>query len=156
MHCPLRGFFRSATAIGELLHYLARGELDPEVLAARAQQRVERGHFQAIHSTETEAAEEFYRFLDHDGDGIDMYEFMDYVHRIKRTKKSLGSSSGKTSLEKSRDQDLDPSALQRLASLLKGWEVNVVGTEGYPKAMGCWADLWICDIPKDLPLAASS
>ena len=27
---------------GELLHYLARGQLDPEVLAARAQQRVER------------------------------------------------------------------------------------------------------------------
>eukprot|EP00435_Cladocopium_sp_Y103_P065526 s33_g27.t1 len=30
--------------------------------------------------------------------------------------------------------DLNPSALQRLASLLKHWEVNVIGTEGYPKA----------------------
>ncbi|CAL1168013.1 unnamed protein product [Cladocopium goreaui] len=31
-------------------------------------------------------------------------------------------------------EDLESSALQRLASLLKRWEVKVIGTEGYPKA----------------------
>ena len=35
-------FCRCPGSWGELLHYLARGQLDPEVLAARAQQRVER------------------------------------------------------------------------------------------------------------------
>ena len=37
--------------------------------------------------------EEFYHFLDHDGDGIDMYEFTDYVQRVNRNKKSLGAQN---------------------------------------------------------------
>ena len=37
--------------------------------------------------------EEFYHFLDRDGDGIDMYEFVDYVQRVRKTKKTLGAQN---------------------------------------------------------------
>lgn len=124
--------------LSELLHYLARGQLDPEVLAARAQQRVERVRrniqlaFVKLELTNSDARhmfhridmdtsnrvspfefeefvrgrlqlshwdvmpadlKEFYNFLDHDGDGIDMYEFTDYVQRVNKTKKTLGAQN---------------------------------------------------------------
>jgi len=124
--------------LSELLHYLARGQLDASVLAARAEQRVERVRrniqmaFVKLDLTNSDARQlfhrvdmntsnrvspfefeefvrmklrlshwdvmpadlkEFYHFLDRDGDGIDMYEFVDYVQRVRQTKKTLGAQN---------------------------------------------------------------
>jgi len=124
--------------LSELLHYLARGQLDASVLAARAEQRVERVRrniqmaFVKLDLTDSDARQlfhrvdmntsnwvspfefeefvrmklrlshwdvmpadlkEFYHFLDRDGDGIDMYEFVDYVKRVRQTKKTLGAQN---------------------------------------------------------------
>ncbi|CAK9007184.1 23 kDa calcium-binding protein (Fragment) [Durusdinium trenchii] len=97
--------------LSELLHYLARGEMEPAVLQARAKQRVERVRrnimmaflkldltnldprrlFQRIDLNSSNR--DFYHFLDRDGDGIDIYEFVDYVKRVKKSRESLGAQN---------------------------------------------------------------
>lgn len=37
--------------------------------------------------------EEFYSFMDKDGDGIDVYEFLDYVKKINKSKDTLGGQT---------------------------------------------------------------
>lgn len=124
--------------LSELLHYLARGEMEPAVLQARAKQRVERVRrnimmaflkldltnldprrlFQRIDLNSSNRVslfefeefvrgrlmlshwdimpmdlKDFYHFLDRDGDGIDIYEFVDYVKRVKKSRESLGAQN---------------------------------------------------------------
>ncbi|CAE7302141.1 unnamed protein product [Symbiodinium pilosum] len=122
--------------LGELLHYLARGQLNAAVLAARAQQRIQRVRrniqlaFVKLDLTEADTKQlfqridldssnrlseyefevfvrerlmlshwdimpsdlhDFYHFLDRDGDGIDIFEFLDYVKKVNRLKDSVGA-----------------------------------------------------------------
>lgn len=124
--------------LGQLLDYLARGPQEPEVLAARKQQRILRVRrniqlaFSRLNSSEGEIKklfekidldssnrlsqyefttfvrsdlglshwdilasdlEEFYGFMDRDGDGIDVDEFLDYVKKVNKSRHSLGGQN---------------------------------------------------------------
>lgn len=128
----------SLVDLAHLLEFLARGQQDASVVAARAQQRIARvrrniqlafvqlkasesdvrklfevidldnsnrlseyefesfvrGDLQLSHwDVMTSDLREFYAFLDRDGDGIDVDEFLDYVTKVNRTKSSMGAQS---------------------------------------------------------------
>eukprot|EP00930_Biecheleria_cincta_P024163 TRINITY_DN17323_c0_g1_i3.p1 TRINITY_DN17323_c0_g1~~TRINITY_DN17323_c0_g1_i3.p1 ORF type:complete len:221 (-),score=39.63 TRINITY_DN17323_c0_g1_i3:48-710(-) len=125
----------SVVNLGQLLDYLARGPQEPEVLAARAEQRILRvrrniqlafskikgdiktlfakidldssnrlslyefntfvrsdlglSHWDILASD----LEEFYTYMDKDGDGIDIDEFLDYVKKVYKSRHSLGGQN---------------------------------------------------------------